>query len=212
MLKETKAAKQPIVYVDLELSSNGQVKFIIGNSGVSPATNIQFRITDTIPWQEVFSKNTPELSQISPIKNGISYLAPKRVLKYTAGYIPRGSPSIKAFSENSYANIFMEYKTEDHQTFEREFTIHFNQYSHVLSESFSTPELEIAQAIRDAESSRQSDHMSNSLFRGMLGKKYCPICMELIGQSAKKCPQCHEFIADNDPKIDRDDVTGGKDD
>lgn len=190
MLEEARTQKEPNVYVDLELSSY-QAKLLIGNSGRSPAVNLRFEVKDNIPWR--ISEHYPSLSQMSVVRNGISYLAPFRTLKYIAGYID----DKKTFSElNSSVEIRLAYETEDGKEVKRDFVIDIGQYREVLFESFTNPADKIASAIKGVEAAQKSSIRDRPI--SLLFKKPCPICHELISSGAKKCPHCHEFVNEQD--------------
>lgn len=49
LLEETKAARGPSIFFDIELSSH-LVKLIVGNIGTGPASAIKIKVTDNLPW------------------------------------------------------------------------------------------------------------------------------------------------------------------
>lgn len=188
LVKEAESAKLPNVFVDLEFDSY-QVKFVVGNTGVSPALNVHLDIDDSIPWRKI-GEHPTGLSSLAIVKNGLKYLAPGRTLKFSAGFADNTPEFYAAGSEVS---ITLSYETEMGETITRFFTIELQSYSGVLFESFVDPERDVAAAIRDAESSRSTNESTNSLMRRAF-QKPCPICGELISPKAKKCPHCLEFI------------------
>jgi hypothetical protein len=192
MVEEAKSQKEPNVWIDLELSSY-QAKLLVGNSGTSPAKNLKFEVKDNIPWRK--DQNfTESLETIHPVMNGISYLAPARTLKYVAGYIDNK----KTFSElESTVEIKLTYETEAGKKIIRDFVIDIGQYYGVLFESFTNPASEIARAIKDIERTQKSDHGIDKIASRFF-KKNCPVCGELINSSAKKCPQCLEFLPEKE--------------
>ena len=191
MLEEAKSQREPNVWIDLELSSY-QAKLLVGNSGTSPAKNIKFDVKDNIPWRKD-QKINQSLETIHPVKNGISYLAPSRTLKYIAGYIDKE----KTFSElDGTVEINLSYETENGKKISRDFTIDIGQYYGVLFESFKNPASEIANAIKDVERAQKSSRSSDN-FASTFYKKNCPICGERINPAAKKCPHCLEFLPDD---------------
>jgi hypothetical protein len=72
----------------------------------------------------------------------------------------------------------------------------FSQMREVLFESFKDPGLAVAEAIREAESSRRSHERTREMFTrlGRAPMKTCPMCAELIPGEAKKCSHCHELL------------------
>lgn len=188
MVEETQSAKFPNVFVDIEFDSF-HVKFIVGNAGSSPALDVRFDVQDSVPWQRS-DKYPTGLTSLAIVQHGISYLAPGRVLKFHAGYIQR---DIDFFASGNTIEVGLTYGTESGKKVSRQFSIDLHSYSGVLFESFTNPEREVAQAIRDAESRRSSRDPIKSLI-SHIGKKSCPSCGEYISSRAKKCPKCHEFI------------------
>ncbi|MDP3512808.1 MAG: hypothetical protein Q8S20_08660 [Sulfuritalea sp.] len=191
LVEEAKAAKFPNVYVDIEFDSF-EVRFIVGNAGSMPATNIRFQVTDNVPWRKM-EKFESGFESVSAIRSGISYLAPGRILKYNAGFVDR-DPAF--FSDTSSIEILLTFETDSGVTVKREFAIELRAYSGVLLESFTHPEREVAKAIRDAESHRASRETTKTIFTGR--KKRCTFCGESISIVAKKCPHCLEFLPEQE--------------
>jgi hypothetical protein len=123
------------------------------------------------------------------IKDGITYLAPGRVLKYIAGYIdPKNSIDV-----NSHAEFIIDYEDHLKKKQHLEFCINMGQYDQVLLDSFKTPESKIAGAIERQERDKSSEKATDRFLHGMF-KKQCPFCGESIPSSAKKCSSCLEFL------------------
>jgi hypothetical protein len=188
MLEETRATRGPSVYVDIEFNSH-EAKLIIGNSGFGAAQDILFEVQDSIPWAiDDFNKG---LANLTPIKHGIPYLAPTRVLKYRIGTIN----SEEFFSKESKASLKINYTDSFNNKNNIEFEINMNAYDGVLIESFYPPEELIAKQLeRNRIQAKSGSSMTSTMNR--MFKKSCPICGETISSSAKKCPKCLEFIAD----------------
>lgn len=186
MLEETKASRGPTVYVDLELSSY-EVKLIVGNSGSAPAHNLSFEVEESIPWRE--SEYHKGIGGLPQITDGISYLAPSRILKFTAGWLDwdklKDLDSKVSFQVNYDDHVGKHHKIE--------FIIDMGQYDGVLLESFKNPASEIAGAIRKIEDGRRSEKSMSQITSNMF-KKNCPFCSEKISPNAKKCPHCLEFL------------------
>jgi hypothetical protein len=130
-VEEAKASKLPNVFVDLELTTP-EVKFVVGNSGSAPATKITFNVVDNIPWRKI-GGGTESIADLVIVKKGISYLAPQRTLKYSAGYLSHGP---EAFEDGSQLEVALSFSSEDGKAFKREFVINLSQYTSVLLESF----------------------------------------------------------------------------
>jgi hypothetical protein len=188
LVEETRVAKYPNVFIDLEFERS-QVKLSVGNSGSGPAKNVRFDVVDRVPWRKM-QGYAQGLSELSVVKNGISYLAPGRTLKFIAGLVDRDDDF---FSSRSTIEVGLTFQTESGVELRRHFTIDLQTYSGVLYESFGDPQREVARAIRDAERDRASEaRRSRSPLLGV--KARCPTCGESVMQSARKCPHCHEAI------------------
>ncbi len=188
LVEEARVAKYPNVYVDVEFNET-DVKFIVGNSGETAAADIQFNVKDTVPWRKI-EKFPTGIKSISAVESGISYLAPGRALKFQAGYVER-NPTF--FAEGSTIDISLTFKTETGVSLHRQYTIELRSYAGILLETFRNPELEVARAIRDTESSRRSSESFTSRTSNLF-KKACPSCGERVAHAAKKCPHCMENI------------------
>jgi len=188
LVQEAKATKRPNVFVDLEFDGNGG-KFLIGNSGASPAFNLRIAVEDSIPWRKLGDVSTG-IGSLKIVESGLKYLAPGRTLKFFAGTIERNAESFGAGSE---VTIGLAYETEDGSTISQLVTIDLQSYTGVLTESFLHPEREVARAIRDTERDRQSRERSNRLLHTFV-QTTCPTCCEQVKPDAKKCPHCLEAI------------------
>lgn len=181
LLDETRASRGPMVYIDIEPSIS-DVKLVIGNSGLSPAFNVTFTVADTIPWKKRGFNSLPI------IKEGIAYVAPKRVLKFTAGYI-NWSEVLKS---DSRAEFSVTYEGQMQKKQISTFHIDLNQYEGVLLESFKDPAHYVAEAIRNIEKNKD---VTDAVTKFLLSKtKRCSFCFSEIPEKAKKCPHCLEFL------------------
>jgi hypothetical protein len=188
LVQEARAAKRPNVFVDLEFDSS-DVKFLVGNTGASPAFNVRLAVADSIPWRKV-GETTTGISELSIVRDGIKYLAPGRTLKFNAGYVDH-SPEF--FATGSEVEVVLTYEADNGVTMTQTATINLQSYAGVLFESFIHPEREVAMAIRDAERDR-SLHEHTKGMAGRLFRTYCPSCRKKISPKAKKCPHCLEFV------------------
>jgi len=186
MLEETRASRGPNVYVDIELTSF-EIKLLVGNSGTSPAHNIHLSVSDSIPWRDNSSHGG--FKKLGIVKEGISYLAPGRTLKYIAGYYDWKELE----KSNSNAEFIITFADHTRKKQRIEFMIGMDQYKAILFESFKKPGADIAAALERMESRRSSEKSMNLFLHG-IGKKNCTHCGEQIAASAKKCPHCMEFI------------------
>ncbi|MDV6343145.1 zinc ribbon domain-containing protein [Nitrosomonas sp. Is37] len=194
LVEESRQAKYPNVFVDIEFDGI-DVKFLVGNSGTTPALDIRFDVKDQVPWRKIGDRASG-ITAITAVQKGISYLAPGRTLKFSAGYVDHDP---KFYAEGSTIDVTLAFKTEAGAELHREFTIDFQSYSGILFETFRDPQREVARAIRDSEHDRRSDESITGWMRNMLKKK-CPSCGELVASKAIKCPHCHEVIPESAPK------------
>jgi len=188
LVQESKQAKYPNVFVDIEFDEM-DVKFIVGNTGSTPAQNIRFTIFDQVPWRKLDNHPTG-INAITAVQSGISYLAPGRTLKFHAGYVER-DPGF--FADASTIDVAVTFEADADSKFTRQFSIELKSYTGILYESFRDPQREVAKAIRDGARDRQSDESLGKRMQSMF-KKPCPTCRELVSPKAKKCPHCQSFI------------------
>ena len=139
LVEEAKAAKRPNVIVDLEFDTI-DVKFLVGNTGSSPAYNLRIPVEDSIPWRKLGDTPTG-LAALVIVRSGLKYLAPGRTLKFNAGYVEH---SQNFFASGSEVTINLTYQTESGAAVSQSLTIDLPSYSGVLYESFIHPEREVA--------------------------------------------------------------------
>jgi len=190
MVIEMRSTRDPSVFVDMEFPEQ-RGRIIIGNSGQSAAKNVKFKVQDEIPWRGK-DNHAVGFDAIKAITDGLLYLPPGRTFKYYAG-IPDWK---KVEGQTCLLKVQVEYEGENSKKrIKREYVIDFAQFENVLFESFRDPNREVAEAIRDAERSRQShDASRSSSYPEFVSKKPCPMCAEMIPRAAKKCSHCGEFI------------------
>jgi hypothetical protein len=187
MVEEMKNAREPNVHVDFELPEK-TLRLVIGNSGQSSAKNVRFEVVSDVDCIRtvVNQKNVlGGLANLHIFENGISYLSPGRKLKFWAGFL---EPK-KETHFNKVFRVLVRYENDSGKLFERNIAIDMGQYEDVLFESFKDSNLTVAEAIKDAERSRQLRDPGRSIF-----KARCPTCGENVKLFAKKCPHCGEWI------------------
>lgn len=183
-LEESRNARGAAVFVDIEMN-HSQIKLTLGNTGHSPARNIRISVDDTLPWRK--GNGLGGFSDLVLVKEGLSYLAPGRILKYIVGFVDW--KDLK--SGNGIARFTLTYESLPGLERHDEFVIRLSEYTGVLLESFANPSSDIANAIN-----RLDDHMRSNRRDGIsvMFKRPCPHCKELVSRSATKCPHCHEAI------------------
>lgn len=198
IVNETKANRDPTVFVDLEFPER-EARVAIGNSGQTPAVNIKFDVQEDVPWRGL-GRYSEGLKGLEVIKNGVSYLPSNRTLKYSAG-TPEWD---KVDDKKRLLKIKVSYQNESGKKFDREYFIDLLQYKSILYESFRDSNMEVAKAIRDTEQSqyireRVDKRLRDSGFHN-ISEKCCSMCAELIPREAKICSHCGEVL---DPKVRR---------
>ena len=188
LAEEAITAKDPIVYVDIELDTFG-LKLVIGNVGTTSAQNITFSIQDSIQWN-VRGESPTGINSLSIVKNGLAYLPPKRILKFYAGDVKDAKG---AFPPGSKMHVLLNFENEAGRKIIRRFTIDLASYSEVLYESFTNPAKEVARAIRDTDFGHSSKDRMKGIVE-LMTKKSCSICGSSIPHKARKCPKCLEYL------------------
>jgi hypothetical protein len=189
MVLQMRASREPSVFVDLEFPES-MARVSVGNTGLTPAKNIRFRIDDKVPW--LGEQDKPRgLLAVNALKTGVSFLPPGRVLKY---YV--GMPDWKRAGPEATITVAVDFESEAGATFAREYVLDLAQYSQVLFESFRDPTSSVADAIKEAERSRRASQTAASIVSPFFPPltKTCPMCAEKIPLAARKCSHCGEMI------------------
>ena len=186
LVEESRANRSAEVFIDIDMG-NHDIKLVIGNTGRSAARNITLKVSDDIPWRE--SPHYKGLSNLAPVLSGISYLAPGRILKYTAGHVDwnRDKPI------TGYAKFVLGYESSNGARRTEEFSVSLAEYDGVLLESFSNPSSQIAREISRLRDEMRSNQTADK-FVSRIFKKNCPYCGKSVSASARKCPHCLEFL------------------
>jgi hypothetical protein len=191
MVRQMKAAREPSVFVDIE-SSGEEVRLVIGNSSDSPALNLRFAINENIPWREDDVRKG--FQSIDVVRDGLPFLAPRRVLKFYVGSVDWDG--IEAGKGLADVNVTFENEVRDR--FNRRYPLDIATYAEVTVDSFGDPLSSVAKALRDAERSRSSERLMQTVSRHVFFSrpptKNCPSCGKAIPEVARKCPECLEYI------------------
>ena len=187
LVRESQRSREPSVTLDFELPDH-TLRMTVENNGGSPAVNIRVSVVQDVVW--LFSNGISLFNTATPVKDGVSYLAPGRKLKYYIGY-----PNWHETDESEMrARFHIRYESESGRSFEHSVDYDFVQMRDVLFESFKDSNLAVAEAIRDAERSRQSQERSAGMSAFDAPKRKCPMCAEWIPGDAKKCSRCGERV------------------
>ena len=106
MADEMKILREPNVTIDFEVPTY-MIILTIGNSGLTPAIDVQFDTKSDISWLN-FDENKQGFSQLPIVIEGISYLAPGRTLKFYAGNLGKSSE----VREQNVLDLIIHYRSE----------------------------------------------------------------------------------------------------
>jgi len=189
MLEESQKSRDPSVTVDFEIL-NRSIRLVVENHGLSPAKDVRIAVLKEIQCLQM-GKGRQGLTDCGPIKDGISYLAPSRKLKYYLGF-----PNWKDTSgDQMEASLRVTYVSEAGREYQHIVDFDFRQMREVLYESFKDSNLAVAEAIRETERDRQLHEHAGEIFGSLSARamKKCPMCAEMIPKEAKKCAHCQEM-------------------
>lgn len=189
LVEEAQKSREPSITLDFELPDI-YLRLVIENHGLSPAKNICITVLKDMPLIKVGKENNG-MAFCTPIKNGISYLSPLRKLKYFVGYLNLDGVS----DDKMEISLRVSYDNETGKKYEHVVDFDFGQLRGVMRESFKDPNVLVAEAIKDAERSRQQHEKSGQIFSSLRPhlQKKCSMCAETIPQNAKKCSHCGEM-------------------
>lgn len=193
LVEETRAARAPEVVVDLQFE-NIVPRLVIANRGPTAAYNVQVKVSErNITWRD----SNPKLSDLAPIKKGISFLPPGRTMRYMVGMLDIE----KTLAADAALEFEVSYQDDGGATFERQFSLEFAAFNAMLLEGRKPHEV-IAEAIRNA-----AEHLKPRTFF-MKRTRACPVCYEQIRAEARKCPHCLEAVEPLPPEKAQEKVAG----
>jgi hypothetical protein len=185
MVAEMRAARRPSVFLDLEVVSAGELVVLVGNSGDVAANNVQIDVDDRVPWQTAF--RTPPFD-LPAFRDGIPYLAPNRVLRFSLGWLDWKSTA----ESGGWLNATLRYKGEDGSEFAGAAHIDLRRYNGVSVDTFERAEDRAADSLRELASYVRALNIEKHHRRSF--RRACPSCAESISSSAKKCYHCDEWL------------------
>lgn len=188
MATSMESAREPFVDIELNLPEfDFRLAFV--NAGGTAARNITFRVDQDC---EIINGHTPGergISNVHPIRTGISYLPAGQRLLYSVGHCPADIST----SENRILQITISYHDDSGRQYNRTVRYDLQQIDHLLFESFQNTHLTVAKAIRDVSRSFENRNSLNGIYR-INSKSHCQFCSESVKKSAKKCPHCLEWL------------------
>lgn len=189
MLEESQKSRDPLVTVDFEIPDRS-LRLVVENHGLSPAKDVRIAVLKEVQCLQV-GKGQRRLTDCGPIKDGISYLAPSRKLKYYLGF-PNWRDTA---GDQMEASLRVTYESEAGREYQHIVDFDFRQMREVLVESFKDPNLAVAEAIRQSERDRQLHERVGEIVGSLNAQamKKCRMCAEMIPEEAKKCAHCHEM-------------------
>jgi hypothetical protein len=186
MVEESQKSREPSVTVDFE-NPDRSLRLVVENHGLSPAKNVRIAVSKDVQWLRM-GKGQKGLADCGPVREGISYLAPSRKLKY---YL--GPPNWNDISEDrAEASLRITYENEAGRKYHNTVDFDFRQMREVLLESFRDSNLAVAEAIRQSERNRETQERTREMLSSLVSQemKRCPMCAEMIPKEAKKCSHC----------------------
>jgi hypothetical protein len=186
LVEETRAARAPGVVVDIEFDEI-IARLVVANRGASPAHNLKINVSErNLVWSQ--TPGEPKFSDLSPVKNGVSFLPPGRTLRYLVYALD--VRATLANKESGVVEFSLTYQDDSGQTFNRQFSIDFGAFNDMSIEGgrWHSPHQVIADAIR-----RAADHVKPR-FPMMRRMRACPVCFESIRAEARKCKHCLEPV------------------
>lgn len=190
MVAEMKAARQPIVFVDLEIHDLSEVVLLIGNSGEAPARHCRFEVEDHIPWHGKPQK-TP--GQLPALKDGIAYLAPARTLRFRLGHVDWNKATAKA----GWLNVTIHFEGEEDRKYVHRANIDLSRYAGLSPDTFTRPDNEVVSTLKEILQLGQQVANRTDPTRGL--HRWCTACAHAIPYGAKKCAECGEWQPGSGP-------------
>ena len=181
LIVTTKEAKRPYVFVELQGEGAFFLEIVIQNSGEMSAENVKFKII-----KDLVDSDGKNLSTYVPFKLGFATIPPQRRYKYDFFV---SNDFFKKPPNELIFELDVEYKSGTSK-YEDKFSIDLAPFRSLKLSSFIDSMEQVAGEIKMF----RSEYIRNRGIRPKFGKKQCPICFERIELSAKKCPNCLEFI------------------
>jgi hypothetical protein len=183
MVNEMRQTREPAVFVDLTFIHGMDLVLVLGNSGLTPARNVRLKLVDRMPWT-----GPTQVSTLPVLREGLSYLAPSRVLKYRLGSVDW----TKITEGEGVLEVTVTFENEAGAPSERSLSFDASGYTGVEISSFRDPLAELVDQVRDFAFNYNAQLMEKRIPDWFV--KVCPSCGETIKRQAKKCPHCLERV------------------
>lgn len=191
LVEETQAARAPEVVVDLQFE-DAMPRLMLANRGPTPAYDVRIKVVDRkVAWTP--SKDETTIADLAPIKKGISFLPPGRMMRYTVYSIDLQ----RTLEAEAALEFDVSYKDDAGRAFHREYSIEFAAFNYMLIEGATKPHDVVAEAIR-----RAAEHLKPRNFF-LSPRRACPVCCEQILAEARKCPHCLEAVEPLPPPVSK---------
>jgi hypothetical protein len=189
IVRESRNSREPFVTIDFEITGRSTFCLVVENRGLRPATNVRIDVEQDVESIILF-QDRKGLANLEVAKNGISYLAPARKLKY---YLVLPAFVQKRDATSSLVLVArISYQNERGKRHENTVTYDFEQLREVLFDSFEDSHRDIVEAVREV--AKKLDRLpQRPMILGQRILKNCSMCYELIPSRAKKCAHCGEL-------------------
>jgi hypothetical protein len=188
MLEEMRAARQPAVFLDLEIPVDGPAILVVGNNGEATARAIRFDIDDQLPWDSRENVGST-LNELPAVRDGIPYLAPGRTLRFSLRVLNWTAQT----ERHGWLNAVIRFKDASGREFESRANINLARYNHVTTDTFQPADRQIAELMREylwlAHERATRERTTPTL------PAWCASCLKPIPHGAKKCHWCGEWAS-----------------
>jgi len=181
MLSHMQKSQLPNLVAGFDFGGSGRELLLrITNMGSMIAKDICIEvIKESITWT---GKNDG-LSQLAPVRHGVSYLPPNQQLSFRIGFM-----DWKESGENSEIELIIRYESESGEKLHSSLYFNLDQYRGMMLNK--DPESKIVRALERIEQQLKPDTMRSFIF----SKRYCKFCGEEIKSNVHVCPHCQSHL------------------